>query len=628
MNRPKRFPWKLFYRIIAIESILIIVALGASGIAARYFFKRQFLEQVKNQLHIALGGYAGNLQGPPDNGQMGSSDEPLKDWCALHSYDPTFRLTLMDLEGRVLCDSHHDPATMENHRDRPEILAALSENFGSSIRFSSTLSENMLYGALLLPKQKLLLRGAIPLENLSSTLNILDTSLGLFLVAMAIALSLFALWSGRKLAFPIGRLLLKAERVVQAGRSPKDSEKEPTHDEVSLDDPQEELGAEPFGELSELETSLEDIRRDLKINADNLSRQQEERATLMTAISDAILAVDLNGTPLFYNEKFTTLFRTTSGEQNQKMRLWELFRQPEILEAFQSVLRQGKPAAINAIELNPGSPSPFYSISISPLCRRSHSNATVYGAIGVFHDVSELKRAEQIRIDFVANVSHELRTPLTAIKGYADTLCQDLTSGRAPSKEFVDVIQRNSLRLMNLINDLLDLSVLESNADQLHKVPIATEEVSRRLLESFAPTCTEKRQSLKLTVKAPLVLADPRRLEQVLINLLDNASKYTPAGGEIHISWTPDDHAGGVVLKVIDTGSGIPQEHLGRLFERFYRVDKARSREVGGTGLGLAIVKHIMLRHGGSVGVESTIGEGSSFICTFPAEIEALEKSP
>jgi two-component system phosphate regulon sensor histidine kinase PhoR len=255
----------------------------------------------------------------------------------------------------------------------------------------------------------------------------------------------------------------------------------------------------------------------------------------------------------------------------------------------------------------------FFSVSVAPLRK---ATGVIYGAVGVFHDVTDLKSAEQIRIDFVANVSHELRTPLTAIKGYTDTLLLDAKQGREMDQGFLEIIERNVGRLMNLIRDLLDLSSLEST-DVLHKMPIATEEFTSRIVSHLEANLKEKNQTVRVSSEAGVVMADPRRLEQVLTNLLENAHKYTPSGGEIKVIWKTGRN--GVDLCVSDNGPGIPPEHHARLFERFYRVDKARSRDQGGTGLGLAIVKHIMQRHDGTVWVESQPGQGSSFYCRFPS---------
>ncbi len=595
MTIPKRFPWRLFSRIVLIQALLVLVAVAASGVAARYFYKQQFIAQVESQLHVTLKSLTQDLPG-----DLPANVTPS--WCATHSHDSSFRLTLIASSGLVLCDSHHQVQTMENHLGRTEVQAALgsTSGFGQSVRYSETLSENMLYGALNVKSKGVFLRGAIPLSNLIASLQILDSSLIGFLVLIALVLGGFALWSGRKLALPLGRILLKAENVA--------------HHQAS----EQEFEEDSFGELSELDSSLEDIRRDLEAKAENLNREREEQATLMSAISDAIIAVDLEGTPLFYNSRFAVLFGGQAVLRTGNARLWELFRDPEVLDAFRAALKGGKNTAISAHAFAHSEGQKFFSLSVAPL-RRSTIGG-VYGAVGVFHDVTALKKAEQIRIDFVANVSHELRTPLTAIKGYTDTLEQDIGQGRAISKEFVEVISRNTARLMSLINDLLDLSSLDANADNLQRIELSTEEISARVLKQLSGAFETKKQNVILHAGVSNVYADATRLEQVLVNLLDNAAKYTPSGGQISLSWerTPSNE---VLLKVSDSGPGIPPEHHERLFERFYRVDKARSRELGGTGLGLAIVKHIMQRHGGAVWVESTVGQGASFVCRFPGAL-------
>ena len=221
-----------------------------------------------------------------------------------------------------------------------------------------------------------------------------------------------------------------------------------------------------------------------------------------------------------------------------------------------------------------------------------------------------------MRIDFVANVSHELRTPLTSIKGYVDTLIEDVSQRKAVDPDFLSIISRNSERLMNLMNDLLDLSAIESD-DILQKDSVDTKDLTSRVMRQLQATFEAKNQKVGANLRAATVSADAQRAEQVVVNLLDNAVKYTPPGGNIEISWLADGND--VVLQVWNDGPAIPIEHHPRLFERFYRVDKARSREQGGTGLGLAIVKHIMQKHEGSVWVESHPGKGTSFLCRFPS---------
>ena len=234
--------------------------------------------------------------------------------------------------------------------------------------------------------------------------------------------------------------------------------------------------------------------------------------------------------------------------------------------------------------------------------------------------IAALKRAEKMRIEFVANVSHELRTPLTSIKGYTETLIQDVEDQRPVDPEFLKIILKNSNRLLDLINDLLDLSAIESGADELHLADLNAAEITAHVVKHLEPQALAKRTRLVVKNKVSTLRADPKRIEQVLTNLIDNAIKYCPPESEITVSWSEEHSPQGdsTVLTVSDNGQGIPAKYLDRLFERFYRLDKGRSRDMGGTGLGLSIVKHIMQRHNGTVSVDSTVGEGTAFTCRFP----------
>lgn len=357
------------------------------------------------------------------------------------------------------------------------------------------------------------------------------------------------------------------------------------------------------------EESLEEIRA-----------QRDELATLVAGITDAILAVDLDGAPLFYNSHFAVLVgpeRLNAG----RSKLLEMIRDPDVVHAFRFSVEEGKIFQLKTVPISNKDRRKFYSLSVSPLRRPDRS---VYGAVGIFHDVTELTLAEQMRIDFVANVSHELRTPLTAIKGYTDTLISDIQTGRGIETSFLDIISRNVDRLMLLIRDLLDLSTMDSGIDHVAKERVEIEELTARMISQMQGTLGAKNQKVDVKIGASFVHADLKRIEQVIINLLDNASKYSPEGGAIHVVWEEDD-SHDVLFRIEDTGPGISEEHHDRLFERFYRVDKGRSRDTGGTGLGLAIVKHIMQRHGGAVWVQSDPGKGARFTCQFPSEISTRD---
>ena len=232
--------------------------------------------------------------------------------------------------------------------------------------------------------------------------------------------------------------------------------------------------------------------------------------------------------------------------------------------------------------------------------------------------IEALQKAEKMRIEFVANVSHELRTPLTSIKGYTETLLQDIEDGRTADPEFLKIILKNSDRLLALINDLLDLSAIESGAIHLHPVELDLNEITSHVVKHLEPFAQAKKTRVQSICNSQKLFADPKRVEQVLTNLIDNAIKYCPNHSTITVEWSENKKT--VKLEVKDNGHGIPEEYLDRLFERFYRLDKGRSREMGGTGLGLSIVKHIMQRHNGTVSVESTVGSGTTFVCEFPKD--------
>jgi len=580
------FPWKVFYRFILVQALLAVMGLALVGVASHFYFKRQFIRQVRSSLQDTIRHLALEFPG-----------EPGREWCVRRAMGTELRLGLMQPDGTLYCDSQPDP--QEGNLDSlPEIQKAKKGIFGEAIHYDAKSSTNLFVAAQPIGDHGWILRVATPLTRLSESMALFDTTLAVVLVLMGGVLVGLAFLSARRLVFPLGRLLLKTQNLLSSA---------PTE---LLD--KEEFTEETFDEWLELESNIDNMRKDLVAKTQSLTMEQVELDTIMGSISDAILAVDPEGNPLFFNSRFEVLFGG-SGLRSRNIKLWGIFRDPEILEAFNGALREGKVGATKATPLDQkGGLRNYFSLSVSPLRR---ADASIYGAVGIFHDVTQLKSAEQMRIDFVANVSHELRTPLTSIKGYVDTLIEDVSQKRNVEPEFLTIISRNSDRLLNLMNDLLDLSSIESD-DLLFKDAVSTHDISDKVMKQLEKSIQNKKHKVEMEYSAEQVVADPQRAEQVLINLLDNAVKYTPDGGHIRVTWANDGND--VLLKIWNDGPPIPLEQQPRLFERFYRIDKARSREQGGTGLGLAIVKHILQKHGGSVWVESQPGEGTVFICRFP----------
>jgi two-component system phosphate regulon sensor histidine kinase PhoR len=401
-----------------------------------------------------------------------------------------------------------------------------------------------------------------------------------------------------RLLLPLGRLIEKTKRMRE---SPFGAEEEEPVEQLAFDEP---------GEWYELERALNRLGRDLRQKTIRLSREKTELRTIMSAVSEAVLAIGEDRRVLFYNPQFAYLFGMSANLTD--VLVSEVLRAPDILQAYEEVMNTGQTLRREVQEVVAKERLPRdFLLAVAPLVKKH--NQEIYGVVGIFHDITEMKQAERIRIEFVGNVSHELRTPLTTVNGYMQTLMGDLEKGRVDqAREFGGIISQNVSRMMSLVEDLLDLSALESGKE----LKVETVDV-RELTEAVLRQVNTSAHKIDLRFDVEALAADPKRLEQVLRNLLENAIRYVPDGKSIEVSWRKE-RGGRIGLHVKDDGPGIAPRHQSRLFERFYRVDEARSRATGGTGIGLSLVKHIVQRHGGQVYVRSVLGQGSEFVCEFP----------
>lgn len=363
--------------------------------------------------------------------------------------------------------------------------------------------------------------------------------------------------------------------------------------------------------VQRLKLSLEEKDAKLKEKIEISSTGEAKLETVLSSMFEGVLVVNKEGEILLMNSSLRKTFFIDSPPEGKTP--LEIIRNLTVCDIVDRILKGEQRLVSEEISLY--SPEErIFRINSAPIIR----NDTIEGAILVFHDITELRRLEKIRQDFVANVSHELRTPLTSIKGYAETLLEGALLDKDNAKDFIEIIYRDSDRLAKLIDDLLDLSKIESGKLKMVFLPCDILEVIKRTIKILEAQAKGKSISVSLNVAGslPKVVADETRISQVLLNLLDNAIKYTPEGGKVSISAFIKDKF--VYVDITDTGIGIPEKDLPRIFERFYRVDKARSRELGGTGLGLSIVKHIVQAHEGQVWVESKLGQGSTFSFTIP----------
>jgi two-component system phosphate regulon sensor histidine kinase PhoR len=512
------------------------------------------------------------------------------------------RLTVMGMDGTVLGDttaSGDELKNLENHADRPEMREALSLGEGSDERLSATTKEDQLYVAVHIRNAGRLLgvaRASLSLTRIETRVAELQRSLGVALLAVLILASGLAWWFSWPLAKPMARILEAAQALARGDldkRIPEDRNDE-------------------FGQLAKV---LNRAAFGIQEQFAAATRERARFSAVLAAMEDGLLAVDHQGIVLLANHALADShdLRGVTG-----IHYLEVFRQAEVGSLIDQVLTSGERRTAE-ISLA-GSGRSFVLVGVPFPAAQGEA----HGAVVTFNDVSERQRVDRIRRDFVANASHELRTPLTSIRGFVEALEDGGLDEPETAKRFLSRIRANADRMASLVDDLLELSRLESGASPPTAEPLDCAAVAADVVSSFTKIAARKSISIEsVSSRAPVVSSDGDRLRRILEHLVDNAIKYTPDGGRVVVRVVPEGE--GVLVSVEDTGPGIAAEHLPRLFERFYRVDTARSRELGGTGLGLSIVKHLAESMGATVSVTSVPGQGSKFDVRVTARTAAPE---
>jgi two-component system phosphate regulon sensor histidine kinase PhoR len=505
------------------------------------------------------------------------------------------RVTLVDAQGKVLADSEKDIAQLENHFSRPELQESRLRGKGKSIRFSQSIGVDMLYVAIPMKFKSQItgyVRLARPLHDVQSMIEKVYQSIFLAMMIVAVVAFVIALIFSYRLAAPIRSLEKFTERLRQG---------------------------EPSGTII-LKTSDEtkNLADNINYLVDELQSQirlaNEEKSKLMTAftsMTEGVLILNAEDKIEFVNQALSNMLADQYGDINGKT-LMEAFLNAALQKSF---LKFKETHATILEEVTLGSFEPvILSVSISSV----HNYPGEEKVMVVFHDVTRLKKLEKIRVDFVANVTHEIRTPLTAIIGYLETIKAGTINNIGETKRFIDISLKQAQRLNRLVEDLLVISKIE-----LGEIKLNFEEVSVHDAFVSALPLVEAKAGLKkiniqnnLRENLPHIRADRDRLTQILVNVLDNAVKFTLEDGNVFVDAGQKDNY--IVLIITDTGIGIPKEEVQRLGERFYRVDRSRSRDLGGTGLGLSIVKHLMIAHGGRMEIESQLGKGTKVSLFFP----------
>ena len=507
------------------------------------------------------------------------------------------RVTIINLDGRVFGDSELDGDELigvENHLHRLEVQQALKSEIGESRRFSTTVKKDMFYIAAVYGKNKTqgIIRLAMPLleiELISDRVKKILVASLLFAFILAIIISFLA---SVFISKPVREISLITQDAAQGNFSKRVL--------IASNDEMGDLG-KAFNHMSE--------QIKLKLQEVNLSKSRLEAVLL--SMFEGIMVVDSGGTILLMNQRLKDFLLIKDNPVSKKP--IEAIRNIEIQEITDCVLKAD--CGVEACEISVLTPQEkILSVHATPVIRENNPE----GAVLVFYDMTNLRQLEKMRRDFVANVSHELRTPISSIKGYAETLLDGALEDKENARDFLKIIYSASERLARLIDDLLDLSKIESDKFGMTLKACPLKPIVTRVIAGLQKQAQDKEVIIKIEIAQDLpdIFADEARIAQVLLNLIDNAVKYNRQKGIITISTKEKNEF--VQVDVSDTGVGISDKDLPRLFERFYRVDKARSRELGGTGLGLSIVKHIVSAHHGEVSVKSVLGQSSTFSFTIP----------
>ena len=598
MRRPR-----LFWRLYATYLVIVLLCTAAVGFYAVRSVRDFYYDQTERDLQAR----AALVRDQLTSAMTADTPQQLETLVRQLGRASGTRITLIAVDrpgvvrGQVLADSEADPATMENHNtpDRPEFQTALLGRPGKAIRPSRTLKENMMYVAVPVTENgriTTVLRTALPLNRVNDALAKLYGSIGVSALIVAIIAAIIGYSVSRRISDQMRDIKVGAKRLAAGDFTQK-------------------LYVPRVEEFASVAESINQMAEDLDEKLRRLTQERNEREAVLASMVEGVLAVDAEERVIAVNAAAARLLDTDPVAAEGKS-IQEIVRNPDLQHVVAQTLDGHRPIEADIV------------MRVGAEDRNLQANGTLLhgddggpdvGAVVVLNDVTRLKRLEAVRRDFVANVSHELKTPVTSIKGFAETLEDGALEDPEASRRFVRIIAGQADRLNSIIEDLLALSTLEQSGDspllQLEEADLC--DVVAVALEVCGPKAEAKRIVLNEGCPGTLLArVSPPLLEQAVVNLIDNAVKYSAEGSTVEVDLAQTDDE--IVVSVTDQGQGVAREHLPRLFERFYRVDKARSRDLGGTGLGLAIVKHIAQIHGGRVSVDSVVGRGSTFRIHLP----------
>jgi two-component system, OmpR family, phosphate regulon sensor histidine kinase PhoR len=608
---------RMFWQLFGTYGVLILLSVGLLGFVVGSQAERSELAEIEESLRIkaillreAIRGH--DIEGDREFiGRLNSLSGELP-----------MRITFIAKNGQVVAESWRDPSELENHADRPEIQQATAYGFGKAVRHSVTVGQDMIYVALRTQPAAggqadpavAFIRVALPLAGIQAKVASLQR-----LIWSAAALTAFfalalAFWLAHRIAKPIRELTRGAEEIAAGAYGHR-------------------VYVEAGDEVGQLTKTFNHMSDRLASQFTQLDEDRQQLRTVLSSMVEGVVAVDAEQRVLFANERAGHLLEFAARNAVGRF-LWELIRHRSIHEVIQSAMSRGEEQTQELTWNGPGTKSLVVHVARLPGPHSASfdkgNNRGQRGAVLVFHDNTELRRLERLRQEFVANVSHELKTPLAIIQACVETLIDGAMDDPPHRGKFLDRIADQATRLHNLILDLLRLARIESEIEVFTKEKLDLAVIVNECLEKHRTLAEGKKQRLEMApdLKPAGAWANEEALRQILDNLVDNAIKYTPEGGHVRVRWAREGDK--TLFEIKDTGIGIADVDLPRIFERFYRVDKARSRDLGGTGLGLAIVKHLAQAMHGHVQAHSSPGEGSTFTVYLPAveNVSLPEKLP
>ena len=589
MNKRKPLLWRLFPSYLLITLISLLAATWYASEAMRQFF----LDQTAADLRARAALLEKQIQGLLSPLRTETIDAICKEAGRLSAT----RITVILPDGTVIGDSREKPNLMDNHANRPEIIHAFAGQTGRSLRYSNTLMQRMLYVATpLVDNQRIMavLRTSLPATSVEAEIKSIQLKIALGGCVIALLAAGISWVISRRISRPIEQMKKGAEQFAGGDLSHR------------LTPPASE-------EMAGLADAMNQMAAQLDNRIETISRQRNQLETVLASMLEGVIAIDSEERIVSINRAAAQLFDNEPVNCQNKS-IQEVIRSPALQQFIRKALSNKNPSEKDITVFQ--NEERVIDVKSSALL---DANQQQIGALVVFHDVTQLRRLEDMRRDFVANVSHEIKTPLTAIKGFVETLQQGNVEKAKEKERFLGIIQKHVDRLDAIIKDLLALSRIEQEDErkEINFQQVKIEDIFQAAIQLCKAKADEKEIRIDLDCeKDDTAIFDATLIEQAVVNLLDNALKYSEPQSTVLLKSGQQNSE--VIISVQDHGIGIAQKHLPRLFERFYRVDKSRSRKEGGTGLGLAIVKHIAQAHGGHVSVESKIGEGSRFSIHLP----------